>query len=371
MAIRTAVIVGAGTVGTTLALLLRQKGVDVDLVEKRPDLGTLGSGVLLHGNGLRVLAEAGVVKQALAAGSEIGQIGIATPAGEIVAVQEDLRSGGPDLPATLGIPRPVLHGILINAVRTAGVRLHAGVHVSRVHQDEDGAEAETAGGQRLRGDVVVLTAGAHGDVRDAVTTHRPELTGWGAWRALMPRPAGVQARTVLAYGGPAWIAGYAPMGPDLAYAVLVTTAPATGTVARENHTSSMLDLASAYGGPVWQDIRERLGAAEIHFTPFEKLLADHWYRGRVALAGDSAHCFVPTLAQGAAMGLEDASVLAEVLTGEAPVPTAMKEYEGRRQGRVRTVVGASDHLALLLAQGRQHEAPEVIGKALFQLVARP
>lgn len=373
MVIRRAVVVGGGSVGCVLGLLLRARGVEVDLAETRSDQGAAGSGILLHGNALRVLRAAGVVGAVLDAGSEIGEIGIARPDGQVLAVQQDLRSGGPDLPATLGIPRTRLQSLLTGAVRAAGVRLRTGCRITGIDQLDGAAEAYTADGVRLRADVVVVATGAHGDLRAAVSPEQPVPTGWGAWRTLVPRPAGIAARTVLAYGGPAWIAGYAPMGPDLAYALLVTDVPADGAapVPREKHGALMAEAAAAYGGPVWPDIRDRLPAADAHFTPFEALLAEHWYRGRLVLAGDAAHLFPPTLAQGAAMGLEDALVLAEVLTGRDSLPAALAEYQQRRRARVQPVLAASHQLAELLGQGRQDEAPPLIGRTLGALTAAP
>lgn len=373
MVIRRAVVVGGGSVGCVLALLLRAQGVEVELAEARPDEGAAGSGILLHGNALRVLRAAGVAGAALGAGSEIGEIAIAAPDGRVLAVQQDLRSGGPDLPATLGIPRPRLQDILTGAVRAAGVRLRTGCRIVGVDQEDAAAEAYTADGTRLRADVVVVATGAHGGLRAAVGPGQPVPTGWGAWRTLVPRPAGVTGRTVLAYGGPAWIAGYAPMGPDLAYALLVTDVPAEAAarVPREKNAELMARTAAPYGGGVWQSIRDRLPDADAHFTPFETLLAERWYQGRVVLAGDAAHVFPPTLAQGAAMGLEDALVLAEVLTGRDTLPAALAEYQQRRLARVRPVRAASHRLAELLGLGRQDEAPPLIGRTLGALTAAP
>ena len=52
----------------------------------------------------------------------------------------------------------------------------------------------------------------------------------------------------------------------------------------------------------------------INYTWFEShLLPPPWNRGRVVLIGDAVHTCPPTIAQGAAMALEDAAVLADVL----------------------------------------------------------
>jgi FAD-dependent urate hydroxylase len=58
-----------------------------------------------------------------------------------------------------------------------------------------------------------------------------------------------------------------------------------------------------------------------------------WQRGNGVLIGDAAHAFAPTLAQGAAMAIEDALVLGRLLA-ERKVHEALKEFESRRRPRV-------------------------------------
>ena len=52
------------------------------------------------------------------------------------------------------------------------------------------------------------------------------------------------------------------------------------------------------------------------------------------LVGDAAHASSPNMAQGAAMALEDALVLAETLTADRPVEQALADYVRRRTARV-------------------------------------
>ncbi|SPU05972.1 monooxygenase; putative salicylate 1-monooxygenase [Bacillus spizizenii] len=50
------------------------------------------------------------------------------------------------------------------------------------------------------------------------------------------------------------------------------------------------------------------------FNKLEQVaVQEPWYKGRVVIGGDAAHAGAPTLAQGAAMAIEDAIVLAEEL----------------------------------------------------------
>jgi salicylate hydroxylase len=80
--------------------------------------------------------------------------------------------------------------------------------------------------------------------------------------------------------------------------------------------------------------------------------------GRVALLGDAAHPMLPYLAQGAAMALEDAWVLAQCLSSIADVPQALQRYAQLRAGRNARVVSTAQrngrifHLSGVMALAR-------------------
>jgi salicylate hydroxylase len=62
---------------------------------------------------------------------------------------------------------------------------------------------------------------------------------------------------------------------------------------------------------------------------------------RLALLGDAAHAMTPFLAQGAAMAIEDAAVLAEALYGASDLPAALRAYAETRKPRVKEVAAAA------------------------------
>ena len=82
--------------------------------------------------------------------------------------------------------------------------------------------------------------------------------------------------------------------------------------------------------------REILGAPRQwqKWALYDRAPLAHWGKGPVTLLGDAAHPMLPYLAQGAAMAIEDAAVLAQRLseTPDNPAP-AMRLYERQRQGR--------------------------------------
>jgi salicylate hydroxylase len=84
-----------------------------------------------------------------------------------------------------------------------------------------------------------------------------------------------------------------------------------------------------------------------------------WTRGRVALLGDACHAMTPFLAQGAAMALEDAVVLAAALDAAGDPAAGLAAYAARRRDRVARVRRASAANARLYHLG----APGLRGAA--------
>ena len=168
----------------------------------------------------------------------------------------------------------------------------------------------------------------------------------GIWRAFGPRPASV-TRTDLYYGGPSYIAGYCPTGEDSLYAYIVEDAQDRSALSPEEQLATMKQLSQAYHGP-WDEIRETLtDPSRVNYTWFETHVLDApWNRGRVVLIGDAAHTCPPTIAQGGAMALEDAVVLAELLTERDALDQELWDaFTARRFERAKTVVDASNQLA--------------------------
>src|SRR3712207_8317427 len=68
-AVNSVLVVGGGLAGTETAIHLAKAGVAVDLVEIKPDVAALGSGITLQGNALREFRSVGDWNEVQAAGS--------------------------------------------------------------------------------------------------------------------------------------------------------------------------------------------------------------------------------------------------------------------------------------------------------------
>ncbi|WP_405794386.1 FAD-dependent oxidoreductase [Streptomyces longwoodensis] len=368
---RTVLVIGGGAAGNAVTILLRRAGIAVDLIEAKDDWNAAaGSGITLQGNALRVLRELGVWQQVEASGFGFGSVGITAPDGTVLHEQDDLRTGGDDLPATVGMQRPQLQQILIDAVRAGGATVRLGTSAEVLEQDPDGVSVRLSDGSERRYDLVIAADGLGSATRAAIgITAKPEPTGMAIWRIAAPRPAGV-VRTDLAYGGPAYIAGYCPTSDATIYAYVVEANRDRASIPPETYADEMRRLASAYGGH-WPEITTHItDPAKVNYTWFDRLLVEgSWHRGRVVLVGDAAHCCPPTLAQGAALSLEDAWVLAQMLTGTDTWDDALLQaYYERRIARVRPVVEASVQIGQWqLDRVRDADVPGLMARTMTML----
>ena len=71
--------------------------------------------------------------------------------------------------------------------------------------------------------------------------------------------------------------------------------------------------------------------------PLFNVKTDTWFKGNVAILGDAAHAMLPFQAQGAAMSIEDAGLLATILASETNNAIAFGKWQNLRQPRANRV----------------------------------
>ena len=378
-AVSTVLVVGSGLAGAATAIHLAAAGVAVDLVEIKRDAAALGSGITLQGNALRELRSLGIWHRVQAKGYAFDVTGIRAPdpAGSVVAEIPDAKTGGPDLPAVMGMPRPELARILVDRATEVGVKVRFGTTFTELVQDdsadgEGGVDVTFSDGSTGRYDLVVGADGVRSWTRRALEINlETKSVGMGIWRAFGPRPASV-TRTDLYYGGRSYIAGYCPTGEDSLYAYIVEDAQDRSALSPDEQLATMKELSQAYHGP-WDEIRETLtDPSRVNYTWFETHVLDvPWNRGRAVLIGDAAHTCPPTIAQGGAMALEDAVVLAELLVQGANLDQDLWDaFTARRYERAKTVVDASNSLAQWQLDHVQGDIPALM-RSIAALTSQP
>ena len=337
--VSTALVVGGGITGSMLALALARRGVRADLVEISPVWHGVGHGITVQGNALAALDKVGVLDEVLQRGVPFNQMRMLHADGSLIAEVPTPRTGGEHLPATLGALRADLQAVLCEHVYGAGVHVRLGLSVQALTQDAGQAHVDFTDGSSGSYDLVIGADGIRSATRSLLgITTQPQPSGMSIWRVVSQRPAEMDCAEVY-YGGPRYKAGYSPISADRCYAYILDEDRARDDFGDGPAWQLMYERSDGYGG-TWGKIRQTIGpGSDVSHTRIEWLLVeDPWYRGRVIVIGDAAHACPPLIAQGAAMCAEDAVVLAELVTGEAPLGEALAAFMARRMPRVEIVV---------------------------------
>ena len=382
-------IVGGGISGLTLGIALRRTGIEVEIVETKQDLRQqAGVGLSLQGNCIAALARIGVANACLEKGMPNSYINLRRPDGALLASQPIIPMGGPEFPGTAGILRNDLHAILLAAASEAGVKMRMGLSFKSFDSDQSGVEVEFTDGSRNRYDLMVGADGVHSRTRTTLFPQiRPEPCGQAVWRAGVPRPVDI-VTTELHVGGPLGVVGICPVSREAAYLYIVEAASAEIRYNDEELATVLIDKLEPYTSGLVRACVQHLARSDaISYRHLEWLLVPPpWYRDRVLIIGDAAHCNPPVLsalnrqrpfcgnlvcgnlgtnsAQGAAMGIEDAIVLAELLAQAESVDAALEQFMVRRFPRASLVVRNS--VQLCEWEVKHLVGPQEIGRLMME-----
>ena len=339
-------IVGGGVAGMALAISLQRAGIAAEIAEIDRGWRVYGAGITLTGPALRALDRLGLLAQVAQHAFCYDATRICDPEGRVIlASRVSGRPLGANIPNGCGILRPVLHGILSETTRASGAAVRLGIGVADIAQTGDAVAVSFTDGTASTYDLLVGADGIHSRVRDILIPDaaKPVFTGQGCWRAVVPRPAAIDCGHVYV-GGPVK-AGITPVSRNEMYLFLLQHAPGNPRMPEESWPRLLAEQLRGFGG-VLGTIRDGLNAAaQINYRPLESLLLPPpWHRRRAILIGDAAHATTPHLASGAALALEDALVLAELLRSQATFDLAFGQFMTRRHERCRMVVENSRRL---------------------------
>jgi 2-polyprenyl-6-methoxyphenol hydroxylase-like FAD-dependent oxidoreductase len=347
VSLRRVLIVGGGLSGTSAALALQREGIDVEIVEKEPVWGAMGTGITLMGPAMRALKQLGVLAQCLAEGSGCSEMRLFSADGQLIHTLEIHGLLGPDWPAVGGMMRPTLHRILADAAAEKGVSVRTDTTVAALEQGPDAVEVELTDGSTESYDLVLGADGWRSQIRTLVfgdDAPQPQPLGQAVWRALLHRPPEVTGE--FQYYGPGVKTGFTPLGPDTMYQFLVQPFADEVLPDPEARPARMRELLAPFGGVV-AEVRETItGPEQVDVRKlYWLLMPPPWHRGRVLLIGDAAHATTPQLAMGGAIALEDGIVLGELLAAEDELDAALEKFMERRYERCKMVVENSVQLS--------------------------
>jgi 2-polyprenyl-6-methoxyphenol hydroxylase-like FAD-dependent oxidoreductase len=339
-------IVGGGIGGLSAATAIRQFGFDVKVIEKQPDLhsSVWGVGIIQPMNALRALDAIGCADACI-------EVGFAAPAwasmydvdGNLMREMSGTRIAGADYPPMNGVTRPHLHRILTERALEVGVTIEYSTMFVELLQDETGVDVSYDDERTERYDLVVGADGVRSQVRNYVLEAdlKPKYIGQSAYRVNIPRLPEIDR--IILQDGPNGMAGYVPIGPDLAYLFFNAAMERSERPPQEELANELKRLMEPYGGLTARVRDEYINDPDdVVLRPEEAMIAPApWHRGRIVLMGDAVHAITPHLGQGAAQAIEDGVVLAECLEKHDDLQDAFAEYTERRYERCKLIVETS------------------------------
>src|SRR5215471_12754980 len=186
--IRRVLVVGGGIGGLTAAAAFAQRGVEVILVERRPDFDVPGVGLGQPANALRVYDALGVLPEILQTGFSYDRMCIFDADRKLI-VEHKFLLGDDRVPATCALSRLQLHEILLGAAERAGVQVRTGVMVSEIHDEKDRVTVTWSDGRIGSFDLLAGFDGIRSTTRLHLvgTAFVPRPSGYGGWRVQIPR----------------------------------------------------------------------------------------------------------------------------------------------------------------------------------------
>jgi 3-(3-hydroxy-phenyl)propionate hydroxylase len=313
------VIAGAGPTGLVLAGELALAGVEVALVERRPDQDLVGSRAGgLHPRTLEVFDQRGIADRFVREGRKHP----IAPFGETMLDVSDLATRHP---YWLGLWQNRIEHILAGWIEELAVPVHRGCEVTDFVQDKHGVEVALADGRTLRAKYLVGCDGGRSRVRKTVGIGFP---GYEATVSCLIFEADMAEE-------PPWGIRYGDKGVN-ALGRLDDGPRVRGVVAEpqrvQGDTPDPAELQATLRAAYGTDFGVHDVTWLSRFTDAARL-AETYRKGRVLLAGDAAHIHSPAGGQGLNIGVRDAVnlgwKLALAVKGAAP-DSLLDSYHAER-----------------------------------------
>lgn len=343
-------IVGLGPVGAALGALLASRGRSVIVVERERTVYPLPRAVGFDGDVMRIFQRMGLA-------DEVAKHVRFSPFYDFVAADGQLllrydRSAGghpSSWPHNVTFYQPAVELLLREQIeRSAAGRYLLGYAFEDLRQDADAVVARfgsETGQLRIRASYLVGCDGAKSEVRRKCGIGLDNFGFDEPWLVvdfLADDLSGLPDRN-MQFCDPARPATYLQMGPGrYRWEFMVLESDPPGSMQDEKTIRRLL----AERGVSREDPIERSAVYRFH-----GLVARQWRKGRVLLAGDSAHQTPPFAGQGLCSGLRDAFNLAwkldRVVKGEAS-DALLDSYEVERRPQVSFIIRSAIELGRIV-----------------------
>ena len=361
-------IIGGGIGGLTLALMLKARGMAVQVFESAAQVRPLGVGINVQPSAIVELAALGLLPQLDALGVRTAEVCYFNRHGQRIWSEPRGLAAGYRVPQ-FSIHRGELQMLLMQTAlqRLGPQAVHCGQEAVAVDPDSASVTLldRDSGRTRVeRADAVISADGIHSAVRRQFYPNEgpPRYSGRVLWRATtVGKPFLTGASMVMAGHADQKLVTYpisrrhADQGESLINWIAELKVPGDTPPKSDWNKEVALDV---FAGPFeawrwdWLDVPALFRGASTYyeFPMVDRNPLPRWTHGRITLLGDAGHPMYPIGSNGATQAILDARSLVDQLAGAdvAGVPAALERYQDDRLPKTARIVMANR------AQGPDH-----------------
>ncbi|MEY4588395.1 MAG: hypothetical protein RL497_471 [Pseudomonadota bacterium] len=339
-------IVGAGISGLALARRLTNTNVKVTIIERDSHFPTGGGGICLPANAVVQMHRLGLYDRLMNASHTVNLIEYAKSNGTTITTAS---LGEPPLNKAefVALPRQRLMELLQYGMSNA---VCFSSQVTKLSETEGGLWVHINHSSRHEFfDLVVAADGLHSTTRQLTFKNsKPKTLGVTSWRFIAEHPERDTHPTYYLGNDDSFM--LYPMGPNKSYCYAQISDPFSQW--RNLPAAPTLQtLFSHYCEPVKNIVSSLSNDSKFVVSTLESVNVTRCFEGRTVLIGDALHGCPPVLQQGVGMSLEDANLLADLIT-RFPVDDALQMYHEQRFPRINWVVEESERLIELANKGK-------------------
>ncbi|MBI3595085.1 MAG: FAD-dependent monooxygenase [Nitrospirae bacterium] len=310
------VIVGGGIAGLMLAMILGRQGIHVSLVERNKELIAHQRGEILQPNGLKILAELGILEEIRHHSYSVKVFHFYEMTGPFLCdIRYDLLPA-PFNYALIASPYHLQSLLLQKALETGFVEVLWNTEFKKlIRNGEEVVGIIASQGEKqveLSGKMVVGGDGGKSEVRTALGI-RASIHQYrdSYFTARLARPRGFNQDSRY-YVGNRKILALFPVSREDLYLLYLIPKGHRQSIQQRGLSAWKEELLSI--DSILEEPLEQLTSwSQVHEMPVFRIRASSWVSSGAALLGDAAHSFNPHVAQGRNQAMEDAVALAKTI----------------------------------------------------------
>ncbi|ASG68556.1 hypothetical protein fh0823_15970 [Francisella halioticida] len=321
-------IVGAGIAGLSMARALKKYDIDTTIVEKQLSISQSGLGIALPANATKALEYLGLKEQTLSLSYKVDEILYSKPSGELLS-KASLNQGSLAYSEFVALMRKDL----IKVLNSSDFKIHFGCSIEFLEDQNGKVFTKFTNGEENVWDLVIAADGINSIVRElSFKQNKPKEFNIKTWRFLADLSMdNIQPNYYI--------------GRDTAFMIYPISSSKVYCYAHQcNSIKNDFTLEETFR-EYCQTVRDIIAGVNDKNIVCGKLKSVNnieFYKGNIAFIGDASSACSPMLQQGAASALEDAIILAHLLSNNS-VEIALSKYKKNRNERVSWIVNKSDY----------------------------